>query len=324
MHEDLRALSSVTERERPDAEKTIRAARLQRERGSAPRKEWLMSSVSILKRRPCLATGLAAVTIALVLLAVPFSYERVAGEQVNLAIVGELEPARLGVIAGEFKSALGAEPVAAQVQNGATVLSATMPVQKGAASAKLADAFAKELSTKGYAATAWSRVVKEKVSGNVYAYAADRMITIEAAGKTAPQLEQEIRDRLAAAGVPDAKVSVTDEANGARKVEVDVERKRDASSPADDLPMPTLQLTKNGVIMSGTGTQVRVEKLRNAEGVTMKVVAGDGTRTATATIKNPDSLGDAGLAAEIERQLSAQGIQVHITVENGQVKVEKQ
>ena len=283
-----------------------------------------MSSVSILKRRPWLATGLAAVTIALVLLAVPISYERTTGQEVNLALHGTLAPAGLAAIAGEFKSALGADHVTARVENGTTILSAMMPARKGAASSVLAQAFAKELSSKGYAATAWSRVVKEKVSGNVYAYAADRMITIESAGKTAPQLEQEIRDRLAAAGVPDAKVSVTDEANGARKVEVDVERKRDASSPADDLPMPTLQLTKNGVILSGTGTQVRVEKLRNAEGVTMKVVAGDGTRTATATIKNPDSLGDAGLAAEIERQLSAQGIQVHITVENGQVKVEKQ
>jgi len=323
MHEDLRALSSVTERERPDAEPTIRAARRHRERGSAPRKEWLMSSVSILKRRPWLATGLAAVAIALVLLAVPISYERVAGEQVNLAIMGELEPARLTVIAGEFKSALGAEHVAAQVQNGTTVLSATMPVHKGAASAKLADAFAKELSTKGYAATAWSRVVKERVSGNVYAYAADQMITIEAAGKTAPQLEQEIRDRLAAAGVPDAKVSVTDEAGG-RKVEINVERHRDGSTPSSgDESVPTIRITKNGVAQPSQGIELRVEKLRGADGVTLKVIAVDGSRTATATIKNPDALGDAGLAQEIQSQLAAQGIQAHITVENGQVRMEK-
>jgi hypothetical protein len=323
MHEDLRALRSTTERERPSAERTIRAARLRRERGSAPRKEWLMSSVTIFKRRPWLATGLAALAMALVLLAVPISYERTTGQEVNLALQGTLDPAGLTAIAGEFKSALGAEHVTARVENGTTVLSAMMPAQKGAVSAVLAQAFAKELGTKGYAATASSRVVKEKVSGNVYAYAADQMITIESAGKTAPQLEQEIRDRLAAAGVPDAKVSVTDEAAG-RKVEINVERQRDASTPSTgDEPVPTIQITKNGVPQTGQGLEIRVEKMKGADGITMKVVAVDGSRTATATIKNPDALGDAGLAQEIQSQLAAQGIQANIKVQNGQITIEK-
>jgi type IV pilus biogenesis protein CpaD/CtpE len=323
MHEDLRALSSVTERERPNAEQTIRAARLHRERVSAPRKEWLMSAVTILKRRPWLATGLAALLIALVLLAVPISYERTTGQEVNLALQGALEPAGLTAIAGEFKSALGAEHVTARVENGTTILSAMMPARKGAAAAVLAQAFAKELGSKGYAATASSRVVKERVSGNVYAYAADQMITIESAGKTAAQLEEEIKDRLAAAGVPDARVSVTDEAGG-RKVKINVERQRDASTPSTgDESVPTIQITKNGVPQAGQGLEIKVEKMRSADGVTMKVIAVDGSRTATATIKNPDALGDAGLAQEIQSQLAAQGIQAHVIVQNGQISIEK-
>jgi hypothetical protein len=55
----------------------------------------------------------------------------------------------------------------------------------------------------------------------------------------------------------------------------------------------------------------------------MKVEGVDGSRTATATIKNPDALGDTGLAAEIQRQFSAQGITARITVHNGQISVEK-
>jgi len=282
-----------------------------------------MSAVTIVTRRPWLATGLAALFIALVLLAVPISYERTTGQEVNLALQGNLDPSGLTAIAGEFKAALGAEHVTARVENGTTVLSAMMPVRKAAVSAVLAQAFAKELSTKGYAATASSRVVKERVSGNVYAYAADQMITIESAGKTAAQLEQEIRDRLAAAGVPDAKVSVTDEAGG-RKVEINVQRQRDASSPATgEDAVPTIQITKNGVPQTGQGLEIRVEKMKGADAVTMKVIAVDGSRTATATIKNPDALGDAGLAQEIQSQLAAQGIQANIKVQNGQISIEK-
>jgi len=282
-----------------------------------------MSAVTIVTRRPWLATGLAALFIALVLLAVPISYERTTGQEVTLALQGNLDPSGLTAIAGEFKAALVAEHVTARVENGTTVLSAMMPVRKAAVSAVLAQAFAKELSTKGYAATASSRVVKERVSGNVYAYAADQMITIESAGKTAAQLEQEIRDRLAAAGVPDAKVSVTDEAGG-RKVEINVQRQRDASSPATgEDAVPTIQITKNGVPQTGQGLEIRVEKMKGADAVTMKVIAVDGSRTATATIKNPDALGDAGLAQEIQSQLAAQGIQANIKVQNGQISIQK-
>jgi hypothetical protein len=323
MHEDLKALGAQTERERPELERTMRAARLRQSETRATRKEWLMSAVTITKRHPWLTTGLAALALALVLLAVPISYERTTGHQVDLKIAGVMEPARLGPIAGEFKAALGAGGVSAQIENGTTVLSAFVPTGSRSFSPSLAQAFAKELSAKGYRATATTTAVKEKTSGNVYA-ALNQIISIESAGKTSAQLETEIRQRLAEAGVPDAKVSVTDDASG-RKVEVNVERHLDGSqSTGSESVIPTLQITKNGVPVAGQGLEIRVEKMRASDGsVTLKVEGVDGSRTATATIKNPDSLGDAGLAAEIQRQFSAQGITARITVQNGQISVEK-
>jgi hypothetical protein len=325
MHEDLRALGSVTERDRPDPERMMRAARLRRTRERATRKEWLMSAVTMVKRRPWLATGLSALALALVLLAVPVSYERTTGHQVILTIAGSLEPARLAAIAGEFQSALGAEHVTARVESDATILGAFLPARSRSFSPALAQAFAKELGAKGYHATASTAEVKEKTSGNVYAYALSQIITVEAAGKTAAQLEAEIRRRLAEAGVPDAQVSVTDQAGGGRKVEVKVEKHQSGAPAAgEEIAVPKLQITKNGVPVAGEGLELRVEKLRGADGsTTMKIVAADGPRTATATIKNPESLGDAGLAAEIERQLSAQGITARVAVENGQIRIER-
>lgn len=280
-----------------------------------------MSAVTITKRHPWLATGLAALALALVLLAVPISYERTTGHQVSLTIAGALEPARLGPIADQFKAALGAGPVTVRIENGSTVLSAFLPTGSHASPA-LAQAFAKELSAKGYQATASSEAVKEKTSGNVYAFAADQVIRIEGTNKTAAQLESEIRQRLTEAGVPDAQVSVTDEPNG-RKVEINVERHADGAAAAGrQSSVPTIQITKNGVPVDGEALEIRVQKMRDAAGtVTMKVEAVQGARTATATIKNPDSLGDAGLAAEIQRQLSAQGITGRIVVQNGKISV---
>jgi hypothetical protein len=323
MHEDLRALGAVTERDRPELEKTMRAARLRDAEPRTTRKEWLMSAVTITKRHPWLATGLAALALALVLLAVPVSYERTTGHRIDLKIAGVMEPGRLGPIAGEFKAALGADGISARIENGTTVLSGFVPAGSRSFSPSLAQAFAKELSAKGYQATATTSAVKEKTSGNVYA-ALNQIITIESAGKTTAQLESEIRQRLADAGVPDAKVSVTDDANG-RKIEVNVQRHLDGSTSAGtEQQVPTLQITKNGVPVAGQGLEIRVEKLKASDGsVTLKVVAVDGSRTATATVKNPDSLGDAGLADEIQRQFSAQGITARISVQNGQISVEK-
>jgi type IV pilus biogenesis protein CpaD/CtpE len=323
MHEDLKALRSVTERERPDPEQTMRAARLRADSGRGTRKEWLMSAVTVSQRRPWLATAFAVVALALVLLAVPVSYERTIGHQVNLTIAGALEPAQVGPIAREFQAALGVDHVSARLENGATVLGAFLPTSSRSFSPALAQAFAKELSAKGYQAKASTEAVKEKTSGNVYAYALNQVIKVESNGKTAAQLESEIRQQLAQAGVQDAHVSVTDDAGG-RKVEVNVQRQCNGSSPpCDGQAVPQLQITKNGVPMGGQGLELRIEKMKSAEGMVMKVEAIDGSRTATATVKNPDSLGDAGLAAEIQRQLSAQGITARVTVQDGKVSIEK-
>jgi len=325
MRDDFEALGSVTERERPELDRTMRAAQLRQKTVRAARKEWLMSAVTVMKRRPWIVTAAAAIAIALVLLAVPISYERTTGHQVNLTIAGELETPRAATIARELKSALHAEQVAVRLENGTTVLSAFLPLHAGSNAPALAQAFAKELETKGYHASAATLAVKERTSGNVYAFARDRMITVESAGKSAAQLEAEIRQRFAEAGVPDAKVSVTDQPGGQREVKVEMHQEHEGTNPDQAPDLVGLQLTKNGVPLRG-GQQVSVKcmKLKGSDGsTTLRVIVEEDGRSVTAEVKNPESLGDAATAAEIQRQISAAGIQARVTVQNGQVRIEQ-
>ena len=325
MNEDLRALRDETRREPPDLDRTVRMARLARERKPASWREWMMSSTNGMKRRPWLVTAMGVAAIAIGLLAVPISYSRMTGHEVSLRV----ENAALGqpeivAIARELKSAVNAEHVMVRDENGTLTWSASVPTRALGNPGPVAQALAKQLAAKGYAATAASAPIREKVSGSVYAFARDQMITIEIEGKNASQIESEIRQRLAEAGIPDATVSVTDEPGGKRKVEVRMDQHHEAAAGGGDVAGLDLTLTKNGAPLTGGDSyQVKVMHKKTDAGMVLAIEVQNGDRTAKAEIPNFQSLGDAGVAAEIERQLAAAGIQARVTVRGDRIEIEK-
>jgi hypothetical protein len=324
VRDDLRALGSVSEREAPALERTMQQARLRQERGPASWREKLMSGIRIFERRPWLASAAAAVVMALILVAVPVSYQRTTGHEVRLALgAAALGAAQVSAIARELGAVLGAKSVQAWNQDGRLELRAFVPAGSRRAAGATANAFARQLAAKGYGASATTRVVRERVSGSVYAFARDQVITIRTDGMSAAELEAEIRRRFAEAGVPDAEVSVTDAGEGRREVKLKVNRDGEAGSAGAHDPIPGLVLTKEGAPLAGEGFEIKVMKRKSAAGVSLVVEVQDGSRSATATVAHPDALGDAAVAAEIERQLAAAGIRARVTVSGEQVEVEK-
>lgn len=284
-----------------------------------------MSSTNGMKRRPWLVTALGVATIAIVLLAVPISYSKTTGHEVSLRVEGAgLGHPEIAAIARELKSAVHAERVTVRDENGTLTWSASVPTQALGNPGPVAQALATQLAAKGYAATAAIAPIREKVSGSVYAFARDQMITVEIEGKSAPQIESEIRQRLTEAGIPDATVSVTDEPGGKRKVEVRMERRHDAATTGDEGPGGLgLTLTKNGTpLTGGESYQVKVMHKKTDAGTVLAIEVQNGDRTAKAEIPNFQSLGDAGVAAEIERQLAAAGIQARVTVQGDRIQIE--
>jgi len=155
------------------------------------------------------------------------------------------------------------------------------------------------------------------------AYAFDQIINISVDGKSSAALEQEIRDRLAQAGVPDAQVSVTDAPQGGREIKMTVERQQDAASATPPEPMPQVVLTKNGApLAGGEGLAVKVQK-KKMDGVTSLTVdvTSDG-KAGRAEVSNSDTMSDAALANAISTQLQQQGLNVKVTVAAGKISIE--
>jgi hypothetical protein len=272
----------------------------------------------------------AVVLVAAVLLAVfvPVSYERTTGSDVTFALSGlGLGADQVADVARQMKAVLGADRVMIQggsAQRGAFTMRAFVPAAAGAATAKLAKAFADGLAAHGYSASAVTTARRERVSSPLFAYAMQQVIEIRTDGKSAFALEGEIRQRLAEAGIPDASVSVTDEA-GDRKIGVEIsQREIGDHSTGQSLPEPPeLVLTKDGVPLGAGGLMVKVEKRKSDTGTALRVEVRDAGRTALAEVPGADTKSDAEIAASIESQLRQAGVVVHVTVTGGKVRVEE-
>lgn len=314
---DLEALRSLTMQHPPDLETSLRAAR---RRATGETGEGFSMALRFLSRRPGLATALGVLVVALGLLAIPMSFERTVGYDVALTLGGgNLSQERVAEIAQELSRTLGATGASVTGRNeegrATWVLGASA---KGDARAAAA-AFAKELSALGYAASVTATPRRETVTGSVYAYAMSRVIQISTDGKSAAQLESEIRDRLAAAGVTGAEVSVTDVGDDGRAIRIE-------SRSPDGVPhpeIPELVLTRDGQPIEA-GCAVRVMKKKDDAGVISLVVtvSADG-RSTTAEIANASTMSDAAIAAEIESRLLAAGIEAVVKVEGDRITVEK-
>lgn len=317
---DFRALKSVTAHDPPSLDMTLHAAR---RRGAGDPREGFSMAFDFLKRRPAFATALAMIVVVVGGLAIPMSYERTVGYDVALSMNGaQVSQAQVAEIAKSLKDMLRAPGVAveAAMDNGA--LTYTFKASASGDVRPAAGAFAKQLGALGYAASVETTPRKERVSSTVYAYALGRVIEIRTDGKSAAQIESEIRDRLAAAGVTNAQVSVTDRGDNHREVKITADHLMQAGDPPA-AEMPELVLTKDGKPLAG-GLAVRVMKKKDDAGLVSMVVnvTHDG-RSFDIDIPNPDALGDAGIAATIQSRLAAEGLDVNVNVQGNDITIEK-
>lgn len=328
LSEDLKALRTSSTRDLPTLEQVVSQVRTRRLFASAAWKGDFMFAIRTLKHRPLLATA-AVVAATLLLMVLPVSFQQTTANDVALTLTGaSIAQPQLLEVAQQLKAALRAEGVTVTAHDeGAPtyVLSATAPERSGPRVASLARSFAGSLAARGYSASVEVTAKKERVLGTVYAYALDRVISISTDGKSAAQLEAEIRQRLTEAGVSDASVSVTDEPGGGQKVAIEVNRRHvgDPSSGILEEPLPEIQLTKNGAPLEGDACTVKVKKMKNESGMTLTVEVRDAGRTGLAEVRGGDSMSDADLAAAIDAQLRQAGLNVRVTVTGGEIKVER-
>jgi hypothetical protein len=314
---DLEALAAHARHAVPDLADSLTAAR-RRHRATPRWKELLMPITESPARRPWLAAAAVAVLVVLGALC-PISWQRTVGHDVALTLTGVHDTAHASAIANEMKSVLGVDHVSmrADALSGGAALSfaAYVPAGHGIDAAARAQALAAALRSRGYAATVSATPRREQIAGTLYAYARDLVVRVETDGKTAAQIEADIRSQLAAAGVSNTQVSVTDQGDR-REVKVTAES-HDPNHAPDDLK---LELTKDGRPVADTnGMRVQMKKLiRNGvETMVIDVVARG--RTATVNVPNASRLSDAQLRLAVESQLRAAGLDLAVTVSGGTV-----
>ena len=327
---DLEALRELSARDVPDLDATIQTIR-QRGLESGPER-WdfrrkVMALVHSVRTRPAYAALAAGALVVLVAMFVPVSYQRVAGQDVALTVAGtELGDPEIAGVAQRFKEALGAKGVMVEAISGSAgpifVLHATLPKRSGSDAQRTTAEFARELAAKGYSASVRVTPHLERVRYPAVAYAFDQIIRISVDGKSAAALEQEIRDRLAQAGVPDAQVSVTDRPEGGREVRLTMNREQEGGTPPLE-PMPQVELTKNGApLQGGEGMTVKVQK-RKVDGATSLIVdVTSNGKAAKAEVANYESMSDLALADAISSQLKRAGVDARVTVTGGKVSIE--
>ena len=289
-----------------------------------------MAAIRFFWLRPLLSTVTAVALGLFIVFGLPIPFEKTVGHDVALTVSGgALGAESAQAIAKEMKTLLAADRVVVQADaadGGALAFRfvASLQERSGAKVRKAADALAASVKASGYQATADVTARTERVSGTVYAFASDRVIRISTDGKTAAQLEAEIRDRLAAAGLSDVQVSVQDEGDN-QKIGIEMNRESQGGQPPAE-EMPEIVLTKNGQDLDGVGTgqcQIRVKKLKDDAGATKLVVdlTKDG-QSSTAEVPNVDGMSDLALQSELQSQFDRAGIPVRVTVRDGKISAE--
>jgi hypothetical protein len=272
-----------------------------------------------------------ALVLVIASMVVPVSYDRVTGHDVSLTLAGSgLEMEQVAAVAKDMKARLAAEAVSVQIEAGGAgtsyVLNATATERSRAEVAGAASGFVRELAGKGVSAAVSVAPHKERVRYPVAAYAWDQIIRISVDGKSASQLENEIRQRLAEAGVPDAQVSVTDVPDGGRNVSLKVERLRTSGDPSTEPrePMPQLVLTKDGAPLGGeNAVKVQLQKRKTQDGaVTLIADVTAHGKSAKIEVPNIQSMSDTELANTLQTRFREAGLNVNVTVTNGDLKIE--
>lgn len=323
---DARALVSETSRDLPAVHETVRRAQERAiDRARSPR----MAAIRFFGDRPVLSTAFAVALGLFVVFGLPIPYEKTVGHDVALTLAGAgVDAARAAGVAREMGTLLGAESVRVEAEAGGDAgttyrLVASVPERSGTAARRAADAFAGTLTAAGIDARAAVTPRTEHVSGTMYAFAADRIVRVAMDGKSASQIEAEIRSGLAAAGFGDAEVSVTDEADGRR---VKVELQQEGGGEVDlEASVPQLVLTEGGEVCcsDGQGCSVQVRHVKGDDaGDRVIVDVTKNGRTATAEIANAAGMSDFDLRAALQAELDRAGVDVRVDVVGGEIRVQ--
>lgn len=317
---DLSALAARSRLHPLSLERTIQSLSRKRERN----KEERFMGWNFLKGHGRLAaTAAATLAVAAALLVVPVSYDKVVGHEVALSVDGAgLGQESVRGIAGEFKEALHADGVGvdAAMDNGRMIYTFTAKTPEKGAEA-VAESFARALDARGISAAAASSPIKERVSGNVYAMAANSVVAISIDGKSEEELETEIANQLAAAGI-DADVNVNIQGDDCMEVDIRAEVEGDGTElPAE----PQIVLTSDGAPLAGQmeTAAVRVKMTEDQRNNSLVVEVEDGDQTYAATVQDPGSLSDAQLADQVHQLLAAQGKEFSVSAEDGRIQVMK-
>ncbi len=273
-------------------------------------------------------TAATAAVVALALLLIPVSYNTTTGQDVSLTFSAPgLQDQDVKALAGKFKDAIQQDAVKVTAEAGDQGVTYTIhgfvPKDSHRNADAITKAFTDVLNAKGYVVSASVTPHVERVSGSVYAMAMNQVIRIETEGKTASQLESEIRDHLLAAGLPDPQVTVTD-SDGKREIKVIAKAEsHDSSQPIPEVQEPTIMLTKNGQEISDANScQVKVKKIKNEAGaMQLSIDVTYKGSTTQAVIDNADQMSDAAVASAIESQLRSAGLDLKVTMQNGQLEI---
>jgi hypothetical protein len=193
-------------------------------------------------------------------------------------------------IANQLQEVLGTETMSISNDHGsgATMLLTRLPANTPVHVEETAEAFARALTDQGIEASAKVRPLIERITNNMIAYAADRVIeiTIERDGKSLAEIEEEIRRRLEEEGMLNPSVTVTEHGG-------------------------EMQIDISGEIPDGEGSgQMQMN---------FDISAGEQSAGAKASAKVDHSLTDEELREEITRQLKEQGLDAEVVVEDGRV-----
>jgi hypothetical protein len=232
---DLKAFSERSKRHLPTIEQTERGLwehNLRRsEEGS------LMKVLHSLKSHPAMAAVLGIAIAAAVLLAVPISYTKTTGYRATLEIA-DATGIDIDAVAGEFGKALDTENVMVTARTRGTRIFADLPLRPAGTLEGIASGFAQALTQRGILATAGVRPVTERVTGNVYAMAANEIIEIRinSEGMTDKEIEDEIRAQLEAAGLEACLVDVKT-GEGQKRIEIGIEHRMEEGEAGTPKPV---------------------------------------------------------------------------------------
>ena len=265
---DLRALRDRSKRDLPTIDRTSQALwkrNLRRsEEGS------LMKVVHSLKSHPAMATVLGIAVVAAVLLAVPISYTKTTGYRATLEI-SDATGVDIEAVAGEFGKALDTENMTVTVLSEGARILADLPARSAGRLEGIASGFAQALTERGIAAVAGVSPVTERVTGNVYAMAANEIIEIRinSEGLTDEEIEDEIRAQIEAAGLEACLVDV-ETSDGQKRIEIGIEQcvdqqTGDACKPVQ-IHIEGTESPPSGEFVTERALEIRI----GAEGMTLE------------------------------------------------------